>query len=83
VRREISRAVEGINGYPHPAGEPLRSQLARRYGLAPENILVGAGADGLLDTVFQALLASRDTVRLTRPAYPVVPCWVPDTPSEQ
>lgn len=56
MRREISSAVEGINEYPHPAGEPLRSQLARRYGLAPENILVGAGADGLLDLVFGPFL---------------------------
>ena len=51
----------------------MRSQLARHHGLAPENILVGAGADGLLDTVFRAFVRPGDTVGLTRPAYPVMP----------
>jgi histidinol-phosphate aminotransferase len=73
VRQAIDRAGEAINGYPHPAGEPLRSQLARHHGLSPENILVGAGADGLLDTVFRAFLSAGDVVGLTRPAYPVMP----------
>jgi histidinol-phosphate aminotransferase len=37
------------NEYPHPSNEPLRSALAERFGLPPEQVIVTLGADeGLL-----------------------------------
>jgi histidinol-phosphate aminotransferase len=36
------------NEYPHPSNEPLRSALAGRFGVAPEQVVVTCGADEAL-----------------------------------
>src|SRR6202049_3851176 len=36
------------NEYPHPSNEPLRSALATRLGVEPEQIMVTSGADEAL-----------------------------------
>ncbi len=36
------------NEYPHPSNEPLRSSLARRFELPPEQVVVTCGADEAL-----------------------------------
>lgn len=36
------------NEYPHPSNEPLRSALARRFGVQPDQVVVTSGADEAL-----------------------------------
>ncbi len=36
------------NEYPHPSNEPLRSRLAARFGVAPDQVVVTCGADEAL-----------------------------------
>jgi len=44
------------NEYPHPSNEPLRSRLAARFGVAPEQVVVTCGADEALFLVASAYL---------------------------
>ncbi|MDQ3809836.1 MAG: histidinol-phosphate aminotransferase family protein [Chloroflexota bacterium] len=44
------------NEYPHPSNEPLRSALANRLRLAPEQVVVTCGADEALFLVASAYL---------------------------
>jgi histidinol-phosphate aminotransferase len=44
------------NEYPHPSNEPLRSSLARRFGVAPEQVVVTCGADEALFLLASAYL---------------------------
>jgi len=41
--------------YPETAGEPARSVLADEFGVAPENVLITAGAQAVIEVVFQAM----------------------------
>jgi histidinol-phosphate aminotransferase len=45
-----------VNEYPHPSNEPLRSALARHYGVQPEQVVVTCGADEALFLVASAYL---------------------------
>src|SRR5215472_7133855 len=44
------------NEYPHPSNEPLRSALAERLGVAPEQVVVTSGADEALFLIASAYL---------------------------
>ena len=55
VERAVSpAAVRRLNLYPDPAGLELRRALAARYGLSPENVLLGNGSDEILNFAFTA-----------------------------
>jgi histidinol-phosphate aminotransferase len=45
-----------VNEYPHPSNEPLRSALAARFGVAPEQVVVTCGADEALFLVASSYL---------------------------
>ena len=47
-------AARRLNLYPDPAGTELRRALAARYGLSPENVLLGNGSDEILNFAFTA-----------------------------
>lgn len=44
-----------IAHYPETTGEPARSALADDFGVGPENILITAGAQAVIEVVFQAM----------------------------
>src|SRR3954469_15415783 len=45
-----------VNEYPHPSNEPLRSALARRFGVSPEQVVITSGADEALFLLASAYL---------------------------
>jgi len=65
----VAEAVADLHRYPHPQGEPLRSALARHHGLSPESVVLGNGADQVLESCFRAFADPGDAVVLTRPTY--------------
>jgi histidinol-phosphate aminotransferase len=69
VLAAVKAAVDGrLRLYPSPTAERLREKLARWHGCAPENLIVGNGADELL------ALATRAFVEPV-PARPPVSTW--------
>jgi histidinol-phosphate aminotransferase len=56
--------------YGDPEGHDLRTALARHHTLMPENIVLGAGIDGLLGTLVRLLVAPGDPVVTSAGAYP-------------
>ena len=73
VAPAVAQAVGSLRRYPDPRGEPLRSALARHHGLSPEAVVVGNGADQILECCFRAFADPGDTVVLTRPTYSLLP----------
>jgi histidinol-phosphate aminotransferase len=57
------------NEYPHPSNEPLRSALAHRLHLSPEQVVVTAGADEALYLVASAFLGPRRRAVLPTPSF--------------
>lgn len=48
--------------YPDPAARALRKKLAERYDLKLENIIVGAGSEGILASIVRVFLEAGDQV---------------------
>jgi histidinol-phosphate aminotransferase len=73
VMAAVAAAVASLRRYPDPLGEPLRSAVAVHHGLRPEQVVLGNGADQVLDACFRAFAEPGDTVVLTRPSYSLLP----------
>jgi histidinol-phosphate aminotransferase len=73
VNAAIARARGWVNGYPDRHATGIRSLLAERRGVAPEQIVLGNGASELLQAAALALLAPGDELITPWPSYPLFP----------
>ncbi len=64
-------ALDEINFYPDAQTYYLREALSRRFGLPPDYIALGNGADGLIREVCLAYLEEGDEVIVSRSSFPV------------
>jgi histidinol-phosphate aminotransferase len=63
-------AAAQVNWYCDPEGFVLREALARRHGVARENILLGSGIDDLLGLIVRTVIDPGDVVVMSHGAYP-------------
>jgi histidinol-phosphate aminotransferase len=66
----IEQADHDLNRYPDGGVYALRAALAERHGVAFEEIVVGAGADGVIDFLSQATLDPGDEIVCGWPSFP-------------
>jgi histidinol-phosphate aminotransferase len=66
----LARCLPELNRYPDGGAWRLRTALAERHGVRYEEVAVGAGADGLVDTISQAVLDPRDEIVCGWPSFP-------------
>ncbi len=66
----IERAARDLNRYPDGGCWALRSALAERHGVAFEEVIVGSGADGVIDLLSQATLDPGDEIVCGWPSFP-------------
>jgi histidinol-phosphate aminotransferase len=66
----MERAARELNRYPDGGAWTLRSALAERHGVPFEHLIVGAGADGIIDLVAQATLDPGDEIVCGWPSFP-------------
>lgn len=66
----MERASADIWMYGDPESHDLRAALAAHHGIAPDNIVVGEGIDGLLGYLVRLLIEPGDTVVTSEGAYP-------------
>ena len=69
----IARAAAQGNRYPDGGCYALRTALAEQHGLDPEQIVVGNGADAVLNYLSLAMLEPGDEVAFCWPSFPVYP----------
>jgi histidinol-phosphate aminotransferase len=55
-------SLAGCNRYPDPAARGLRTKLAERFEVKLENIIVGAGSEGILSSIVRVFLEQGDQV---------------------
>ena len=68
---EAMQAAEAdIWMYADPTNHDLRNALAEHHKIAPENIIVGEGIDGLLGYLVRMLVGEGDAVVTSKGAYP-------------
>ncbi len=66
----MSRAAQELNRYPDGGSFRLHHALADRHGVDVREICVGAGADGCIDMLSQAVLDPGDEVVCGWPSFP-------------
>ena len=70
AQEAMARAVADLNRYPDGGAFKLHAALAERHGVDVAEISVGAGADGCLDMLSQAILGPGDEVVCGWPSFP-------------
>ena len=66
----IERTAQELNRYPDGGAWALRAALAERHRVAFEEVIVGAGADGVIDLLSQATLDPGDEIVCGWPSFP-------------
>jgi histidinol-phosphate aminotransferase len=56
IQAELGDGATRLRLYPDPNAEALKSAIARRHGVTPQQVFVGNGSDEVLAHTFQALL---------------------------
>lgn len=75
VRAAIVEAVGTVNRYPEFLPERLRSVIAGHLGVNPEQIIVGAGATGVIMQTLQALTSPGDRIMMAWPTFDGYPIF--------
>jgi histidinol-phosphate aminotransferase len=65
----LARVSEELNRYPDGGAYRLRAALAERHGVALEEVVSGAGADGLIDCLSQVFLERGDEIVCGWPSF--------------
>ena len=76
AREAIERCAPDLNRYPDGGAYRLRAALAELHDLRFEEVAVGAGSDGLVDGLSQAVLDPGDEIVLGWPSL----AWEPEQP---
>jgi len=70
VRAALTAELDRVSRYCDPEHFDLREALARLYGIACENLVIGEGIDGILGLVVRAYVAPGEAVVTSAGAYP-------------
>ena len=66
----MARAAANLNRYPDGGAHTLHHAIAERHGVPAENVCAGAGADGCIDYLSQAILDPGDEIVCGWPSFP-------------
>jgi histidinol-phosphate aminotransferase len=70
IRKVLEREAAGdFSLYPAPLHDALRNAIATRHALEPSEVLVGAGADELIDVAIRAFVNPGDPVAIAVPTF--------------
>lgn len=56
----MQHALVGVNRYGDPLSTALRQKLAARFSVKLENVIVGAGSEGIMSNIIRAFVSDRD-----------------------
>ncbi len=76
VRDAIAAAADDLCRYPDGNGFALKAALSAKYGVAPDEIVLGNGSNDVLELVTQAFLRPGDHAVYSRHAFAVYPLAV-------
>lgn len=75
VRSVLIKSIDAANRYPEFLPERLRNLIANRIGVGSEQVVLGAGATGVVLQALQALTVPGDTMVMSAPTfdgYPII-----------
>ena len=75
VRAALIESIDAANRYPEFLPEQLRGLIAGRIGVRDEQVILGAGATGVVMQVLHAVTAPGDRIVLTSPTFDGYPIF--------
>ncbi|OBH17321.1 aminotransferase class I/II-fold pyridoxal phosphate-dependent enzyme [Mycolicibacter terrae] len=75
VRAALIHAVDAANRYPEFLPESMRTMIARHIGVGAEQVVLGAGATGVVMQVLQAVTEPGDRIVLASPTFDGYPIF--------
>lgn len=75
VRSALIASIEAANRYPEYLPERLRSLVAARIGVRDEQVVIGAGATGVIMQVLHAVTSPGDTMVMASPTFDGYPVF--------
>ena len=66
----LERTTRDLNRYPDGGAYALRSAIAAHHGVELDEVIVGSGADGVIDLLSQATLDAGDEIVCGWPSFP-------------
>lgn len=75
VRAALSASLDSLNRYPEFLPNRLRSILAGRLGVDPEQVVIGDGATGVIMQVLRAVTTPGDTMVMSTPTFDGFPIF--------
>ena len=76
AQRAIRSVLDGLARYPDGNGFELKQALSRRYGVAPESVVLGNGSNDVLELAARAFLTPQASAVYSRHAFAVYPLAV-------
>ena len=58
----IESAMEKVNRYPDSNGIALRDKLAKKFNVKIENVIIGAGSEGIMSNILRTFLLGDDQI---------------------
>lgn len=75
VRSALTASLGAVNRYPEFLPQRLRTLIAQRVGVADEQVILGAGATGVVLQVLQAVTSPGDTIVMAYPTFDGYPIF--------
>jgi histidinol-phosphate aminotransferase len=75
VRSALISAIDSANRYPEYLPERLRTLIADRVGVRDDQVVIGAGATGVIMQVLRALTSPGDKMVMTSPTFDGYPIF--------
>lgn len=69
VVKVIKELAKTVNLYPEASYIELKRALAKKWGLSPENFILGNGSNEVIELVFKALINPGDEVLVSKPSF--------------
>jgi histidinol-phosphate aminotransferase len=76
VQKAVVNALKDLNRYPDGSGFYLRQALAKRHGVAPEQVVLGNGSNELIELLVRTFLRPGDEAVVPHPSFVVYPMIV-------
>ena len=57
---EIKKSLKKLHRYPDASGYNLRNKLAKAFNIKMENVILGAGSEGIMSTIIRTFLMGND-----------------------
>jgi len=69
VINDVNKTLYKSHRYPDPSGYELRNLLAKKYDLKIENVVLGAGSEGIMSSIMRTFLNPTDEILAARNSF--------------